>query len=215
MEGDERQSTWSEAVTDRFPNVQCRVPFCGCYSLLVCIIWKRVDPTGVVPRRARLQTETALSSHIRVVVIAGDPQPGTSPLQARTPPTHNITWSNDQCDIPVTCHSSRWRPPRFSHLGFLFDPCPTAHFFQQAVLSRVLPTRTFPALSHCRASLDIDVRTADGIVCWTVLPPPTLDKRFHPLSYFAGKRRYDRKQSGYGGQTKPIFHKKVRKPSRL
>ena len=25
-----------------------------------------------------------------------------------------------------------------------------------------------------------------------------------------GKRRYDRKQSGYGGQTKPIFHKKVR-----
>jgi hypothetical protein len=29
-------------------------------------------------------------------------------------------------------------------------------------------------------------------------------------SLFAqGKRRYDRKQSGYGGQTKPIFHKKV------
>jgi len=23
-----------------------------------------------------------------------------------------------------------------------------------------------------------------------------------------GKRRYDRKQSGYGGQTKPMFHKK-------
>ena len=29
-------------------------------------------------------------------------------------------------------------------------------------------------------------------------------------SIFAqGKRRYDRKQSGYGGQTKPVFHKKV------
>lgn len=26
---------------------------------------------------------------------------------------------------------------------------------------------------------------------------------------FVGKRRYDRKQSGYGGQTKPVFHKKV------
>ena len=26
-----------------------------------------------------------------------------------------------------------------------------------------------------------------------------------------GKRRYDRKQSGYGGQTKPVFHKKVMK----
>lgn len=25
-----------------------------------------------------------------------------------------------------------------------------------------------------------------------------------------GKRRYDQKQSGYGGQTKPIFHKKAR-----
>jgi ribosomal protein L44E len=29
-------------------------------------------------------------------------------------------------------------------------------------------------------------------------------------SMFAqGKRRYDRKQQGYGGQTKPVFHKKV------
>jgi len=25
-----------------------------------------------------------------------------------------------------------------------------------------------------------------------------------------GKRRYDRKQSGFGGQTKPVFHKKVK-----
>lgn len=39
----------------------------------------------------------------------------------------------------------------------------------------------------------------------------------HELDYMllkctcgAGKRRYDRKQSGYGGQTKPIFRKKVR-----
>ena len=24
-----------------------------------------------------------------------------------------------------------------------------------------------------------------------------------------GKRRYDRKQAGFGGQTKPVFHKKV------
>ncbi|KAG0060753.1 40s ribosomal protein L44e, partial [Linnemannia elongata] len=24
------------------------------------------------------------------------------------------------------------------------------------------------------------------------------------------KRRYDRKQSGYGGQTKPVFHKKAK-----
>jgi large subunit ribosomal protein L44e len=25
-----------------------------------------------------------------------------------------------------------------------------------------------------------------------------------------GKRRYDSKQMGFGGQTKPVFHKKVR-----
>lgn len=30
-----------------------------------------------------------------------------------------------------------------------------------------------------------------------------------------GKRRYVRKQSGYGGQTKPVFHKKVRPPQCL
>mmetsp|Transcript_18803 Transcript_18803/g.26207 ORF Transcript_18803/g.26207 Transcript_18803/m.26207 type:complete len:84 (+) Transcript_18803:76-327(+) len=27
---------------------------------------------------------------------------------------------------------------------------------------------------------------------------------------FIGKRRYDRKQQGYGGQTKPIFRKKIK-----
>merc|ERR1711964_537123 len=30
------------------------------------------------------------------------------------------------------------------------------------------------------------------------------------ISFRAGKRRYDRKQSGYGGQTKPVFHKKAK-----
>ena len=30
------------------------------------------------------------------------------------------------------------------------------------------------------------------------------------FSSSVGKRRYDRKQSGYGGQTKPVFHKKVK-----
>lgn len=28
-----------------------------------------------------------------------------------------------------------------------------------------------------------------------------------------GKRRYDRKQKGYGGQTKPVFHKKAKSES--
>ena len=39
----------------------------------------------------------------------------------------------------------------------------------------------------------------------------TNTKPFLQASTFAqGKRRYDRKQSGYGGQTKPVFHKKAK-----
>jgi large subunit ribosomal protein L44e len=35
-----------------------------------------------------------------------------------------------------------------------------------------------------------------------------LEYKAGKASLFAqGKRRYDRKQSGYGGQTKPVFHK--------
>merc|ERR1711863_37424 len=30
-----------------------------------------------------------------------------------------------------------------------------------------------------------------------------------------GRRRYDRKQSGYGGQTKPIFHKKAKTTKKI
>ncbi|RDL37554.1 putative 60S ribosomal protein L44 [Venustampulla echinocandica] len=38
-----------------------------------------------------------------------------------------------------------------------------------------------------------------------------LMRTFLQASLFAqGKRRYDRKQSGYGGQTKPVFHKKAK-----
>jgi len=29
-------------------------------------------------------------------------------------------------------------------------------------------------------------------------------------NFAQGKRRYDRKQAGYGGQTKPVFHKKAK-----
>jgi ribosomal protein L44E len=37
------------------------------------------------------------------------------------------------------------------------------------------------------------------------------NSHIHQASLFAqGKRRYDRKQSGYGGQTKPVFHKKAK-----
>lgn len=36
-----------------------------------------------------------------------------------------------------------------------------------------------------------------------------------PFLFFTGKRRYDRKQAGYGGQTKPIFHKKAKTTKKI
>ena len=35
-------------------------------------------------------------------------------------------------------------------------------------------------------------------------------KKGKESSHAQGRRRYDMKQAGFGGQTKPIFHKKVR-----
>lgn len=35
------------------------------------------------------------------------------------------------------------------------------------------------------------------------------------LFAFPGKRRYDRKQSGFGGQTKPVFHKKAKTTKKI
>ena len=34
-------------------------------------------------------------------------------------------------------------------------------------------------------------------------------------NYAQGKRRYDHKQSGFGGQTKPIFHKKAKTTKKI
>merc|ERR1712093_333777 len=34
-------------------------------------------------------------------------------------------------------------------------------------------------------------------------------------NYAQGKRRYDRKQKGYGGQTKPVFHKKAKTTKKI
>ena len=42
------------------------------------------------------------------------------------------------------------------------------------------------------------------------LPPPP-----PPSVLCAGKRRYDSKQAGFGGQTKPIFHKKAKTTKKI
>ncbi|OBS70506.1 hypothetical protein A6R68_00964 [Neotoma lepida] len=40
-------------------------------------------------------------------------------------------------------------------------------------------------------------------------------KKGNDSLYAQGKRRYDRKQSGYGGQTKPIFRKKAKTTKKI
>jgi len=50
-----------------------------------------------------------------------------------------------------------------------------------------------------------------GKACRKHTPHKVTQYKTGKASLFAqGKRRYDRKQSGYGGQTKPVFHKKAK-----
>ncbi|EFP83776.2 60S ribosomal protein L42 [Puccinia graminis f. sp. tritici CRL 75-36-700-3] len=50
-----------------------------------------------------------------------------------------------------------------------------------------------------------------GKQCKKHTPHKVTQYKTGKASLFAqGKRRYDRKQSGYGGQTKPVFHKKAK-----
>ncbi|EGF80376.1 60S ribosomal protein L44 [Batrachochytrium dendrobatidis JAM81] len=50
-----------------------------------------------------------------------------------------------------------------------------------------------------------------GQKCRKHTPHKVTQYKTGKASLFAqGKRRYDAKQSGYGGQTKPVFHKKAK-----
>ncbi|XVE51745.1 hypothetical protein DITRI_Ditri02bG0065400 [Diplodiscus trichospermus] len=61
--------------------------------------------------------------------------------------------------------------------------------------------------------LTVRVRSARSTPC-TKLPNTKLKKGKDGLAA-QGKRRYDRKQSGYGGQTKPVFHKKAKTTKKI
>ncbi|KAJ3257961.1 40s ribosomal protein L44e [Chytriomyces hyalinus] len=55
-----------------------------------------------------------------------------------------------------------------------------------------------------------------GKTCKKHTPHKVTQYKAGKASLFAqGKRRYDRKQSGYGGQTKPIFHKKAKTTKKI
>ena len=48
----------------------------------------------------------------------------------------------------------------------------------------------------------------------TPAPPVVSTHRISSLTV-TGKRRYDRKQAGFGGQTKPVFHKKAKTTKKI
>jgi large subunit ribosomal protein L44e len=55
-----------------------------------------------------------------------------------------------------------------------------------------------------------------GKACGKHQPHKVTQYKTGKASLFAqGKRRYDRKQSGYGGQTKPVFHKKAKTTKKI
>lgn len=52
------------------------------------------------------------------------------------------------------------------------------------------------------------------LMCQPLKPTPQY-KTGKASLYAQGKRRYDRKQSGFGGQTKPVFHKKAKTTKKI
>ncbi|KAK9766520.1 40s ribosomal protein L44e [Basidiobolus ranarum] len=75
---------------------------------------------------------------------------------------------------------------------------------------------SFRLLSGCRLALMVNIpKTRNtyckGKACKKHTPHKVTQYKTGKASLFAqGKRRYDRKQSGYGGQTRPVFHKKAK-----
>ncbi|TPX58326.1 hypothetical protein SpCBS45565_g08022 [Spizellomyces sp. 'palustris'] len=67
-------------------------------------------------------------------------------------------------------------------------------------------------LGHARVNIPKTRNTyCKGKDCKKHTPHKVTQYKTGKASLFAqGKRRYDRKQSGFGGQTKPVFHKKAK-----
>ncbi|KAF7323851.1 60s ribosomal protein l44 [Mycena kentingensis (nom. inval.)] len=72
--------------------------------------------------------------------------------------------------------------------------------------------RTCPYLPTFRSEHSFTItQTARARPAKSTPPHKVTQYKTGKASLFAqGKRRYDRKQSGYGGQTKPVFHKKAK-----
>ena len=123
-------------------------------------------------------------------------------------------WEGRVAAAPPSIHSPSFEPPSLSsRLGpGTAQPC-------AAVLS-LLPTRlasstALPPQPSVSAASARVARSSTPEPC-RAMPAPSPEEpsarcvlRRRPRLALTGKRRYDRKQAGFGGQTKPVFHKKV------
>ncbi|KAJ2711293.1 40s ribosomal protein L44e [Coemansia spiralis] len=73
------------------------------------------------------------------------------------------------------------------------------------------------ASQHTRVNIPKTRNTfCKGQKCRKHTPHKVTQYKAGKASVFAqGKRRYDRKQSGFGGQTKPVFHKKAKTTKKI
>ena len=80
---------------------------------------------------------------------------------------------------------------------------------------RLLPPASLPAHS-CLSAEMVNVPKERKTFCASekcrkhTVHKVTQYKSGKASGFAQGRRRYDRKQQGFGGQTKPVFHKKVR-----
>jgi ribosomal protein L44E len=96
-------------------------------------------------------------------------------------------------------------------------PQKPADFLQRKGLGPQFVTFRFTTLNEAAGLSMPHTAQSYAIQSWKGMPRGTgfandiAELAFLQASLFAqGKRRYDRKQSGYGGQTKPVFHKKAK-----
>ncbi|GAO49037.1 hypothetical protein G7K_3198-t1 [Saitoella complicata NRRL Y-17804] len=86
------------------------------------------------------------------------------------------------------------------------------HPTQQRWLTSRRPARcVLPSIRRIEISCTTVFTYCKGKACRKHTLHKVTQYKTGKASLFAqGKRRYDRKQSGYGGQTKPVFHKKAK-----
>merc|ERR1711982_282835 len=87
----------------------------------------------------------------------------------------------------------------------------TQNFLQRKQLQEAYSAQSYPIQNRKSVSFCSSKTFCKGNNCRKHTLHKVTQYKTGKASVFAqGKRRYDRKQSGYGGQTKPIFHKKAK-----